>query len=65
MEGQKCSGGCSPLLCRGVSRGPQVRLPLPGPCCVWFPSSASRPASEGMEAEWGCWDLGWDDSPSA
>ena len=24
MEGQKCSGECSPLLCRRVTGGPQV-----------------------------------------
>lgn len=30
-----------------------------------FPTSASHLASEGMEAEWECWDLGWDDGPSA
>lgn len=45
MEGQKCSGGCSPLLCRGVSRGPQVNsrsCPCMGPAVCASP--ALRPA---------------------
>lgn len=66
-DGQKRSGGCSLRESeQGNSRwAARAQLPSSRPCCVWFPTSASCPASEGSEVGMGMPGLGVGDGPSA